>query len=139
MHHAHQFSRHRMKIYRSGLHLAATFLLVVAPFLFLLFFARIESLAVSNLFHDVFVSILRLVEAYLISVLLAWLLAISFYKGRLSHVVLPIFDILQSFPAFAILPFAVYFLGKSDFTVILFLVLTMIWPILFSVLSSLKL
>ncbi len=128
-----------MKIYKSGAHLAATFLIILAPFLFLLFFSRIEKLAVSNLFSDVFVSIIRLFVAYLIAAFLAWLLATTFYKGKRSHIVLPIFDILQSFPTFAILPLAVHFWGQTDSTVIFFLVLTIIWPILFSVLSSLKL
>ncbi|HTL39816.1 MAG TPA: ABC transporter permease subunit [Methylomirabilota bacterium] len=128
-----------MKIYKSSLHLAATFLLIVAPFLFLLFFSKIEQIAVSSLFQDVFASILRLLIAFIIAAILAWVLAVLFYKGPLSHVALPIFDILQSFPEFAILPLAVYYLGRTNFTVIFFLVLTVIWPILFSVLSSLKL
>jgi len=139
MHHQHILHRNRMKIYRSGAHLAATFVLIVAPFLFLLFFAQIENLTVSNLFSDVFLSITRLFVAYLIAAILAWLLAILFHKGILSHIFLPIFDILQSFPTFAILPLAVRFLGQNNFTVIIFLVLTCIWPILFSILSSLKL
>lgn len=131
--------RNRIKIYKSRLHLVATFFLIVAPFLFLLFFAKLERLAISTLFHDVFVSVLRLFIAYLIAVSLAWILAITFHKGRLSHLVLPLFDIFQSFPEFAILPLAVYYWGQSNFTVIFFLILTVIWPILFSVLSSLKL
>lgn len=52
---------------------------------------------------------------------------------------LPIFDVLQSLPTFAALPIAVFFWGKSNFTVIFFLVLAVIWPIFFSVISSLKL
>ncbi len=135
----HRVQRHRMKIYHSRAHLIVTFLIMVAPFLFLLFFAQTEELAISSLLHDVFVSIGRLVIAYLIAVSLAWLFAMFFHKGLLSHVMLPIFDILQSFPEFAILPFAVHYWGETNFTVIFFLVLTVIWPILFSTLSSLKL
>lgn len=128
-----------MKIYRSRVHLAVTFGLVVAPFLFLLFFAQVEQIAIRDLFRDVFVSILRLSVAYFFAAVLAWVLAVGFHRGPLSHVALPVFDILQSFPEFAILPFAIVYWGSSDFTVIFFLVLTVIWPILFSVLSSLKL
>ncbi|MEJ0021380.1 MAG: ABC transporter permease subunit [Candidatus Doudnabacteria bacterium] len=84
-------------------------------------------------------SIGRLFAAYVIAVLLGWSLATLFYRGILSHVVLPLFDILQSFPEFAILPFAVHYFGQSNFTVIFFLVLTIIWPVVFSVLSSLRL
>jgi ABC-type nitrate/sulfonate/bicarbonate transport system permease component len=128
-----------MKIYKSRVHLGVTFLFVVAPFLFLLFFARIERIAILDLYHDVFVSILRLIAAYFIAAFLAWLLAVLFHQGPLSHLALPVFDILQSFPTFAILPLVVYYWGQTDSTVIFFLVLTIIWPILFSVLSSLKL
>ena len=139
MHPTQKNNRHRMKIYKNQLHLAVTFLIIVAPFLFLLFFAQIEQIAISALFFDVFVSIVRLLVAYVIAAFLAWLLAILFYRGQRAHIVLPIFDILQSFPTFAILPLAVYVWGRSTSTVIFFLVLTIIWPILFSVLSSLKL
>lgn len=128
-----------MKIYRSRVHLAVTFLLVLAPFLFLLLFAQVENIGTADLFEDVFVSILRLAVAYFFAATLAWILAICFHRGPLSHVVLPVFDILQSFPEFAILPFALTFWGTSDYTVIFFLVLTIIWPILFSILASLKL
>jgi NitT/TauT family transport system permease protein len=134
----HRNTRHRIKIYKSGAHLAATFLLMAVPFLFLLFFAQIEKIAISALYHDVFVSIVRLIVSYIIAAVLAWVLAVTFYKGAISHLALPVFDILQSFPEFAILPLAISYWGSTDFTVIFFLVLVIIWPILFSVLSSLK-
>jgi len=133
----HKNTKRRMKIYRSRAHLVATFLLIVAPFLFLLFFAQIEKIAISDLFGDVFLSVLRLIVAYFIAALLSWVLAIMFYRGPLSHFVLPVFDILQSLPEFAILPLAVLYWGATNFTVVFFLVLTIIWPIMFSVLSSL--
>ena len=131
--------RHRMKIYKSRAHLAATFLLIVGPFLFLLLFAQVQELSISSLFTDVALSLLRLVAAFLIAAVLGWALAVIFYRGRLSHVFLPVFDILQSFPEFAILPFAISYWGETNFTVIFFLVLAIIWPVLFSVLNSLKL
>jgi ABC-type nitrate/sulfonate/bicarbonate transport system permease component len=135
----HRSNRNRMKIYKSRKHLAATFLIIVAPFLFLLFFSKIEQIAISTMFGDVLTSIGRLFIAYVIAAVLAWVLAVVFYRGRISHWVLPIFDVLQSFPEFAILPLAVHFWGRTNFTVIFFLVLTVIWPILFSILSSLRL
>lgn len=63
----------------------------------------------------------------------------TFYKGKRAAVVLPIFDVLQSFPTFAALPLATLAWGPSNSTVILFLVVTVIWPIFFSIISSLKL
>ncbi len=131
--------RSHINIYNSRRHLAVTLLLVVLPFLFLLGFSRYANIAASQLFSDVGASLARLIIAYLISVVLAWILAISFYKGRRAKIALPVFDVLQSFPTFALLPLATLAFGRSNLTVIFFLVVTIIWPILFSILSSLKL
>ena len=114
-------------------------LLVVIPFLFLLFFARISQIATSSLLYDVSISLFRLAVAYVISAVLGWFFAVAFYKGRKSSVALPVFDVLQSFPTYAALPLAVLYWGPSNFTVIFFLVLAIVWPIFFSVISSLKL
>lgn len=129
----------RLKIYQSKWHILFVSLLVVIPFLFLLFFAEISQTATSSLLYDVFISFIRLFIAYVISALLGWLLAIAFYKGTRGSVALPIFDVLQSFPTYAALPLAVLYFGQSSVIVIFFLVLAVIWPIFFSIMSSLKL
>lgn len=129
----------RLKIYASKWHLRLTFLLLIVPFLFLFLFSRFEHIGTGQLFLDLGVSVSRLAAAYVVSVVLAWILGISFYRGRRSEVALPIFDVLQSFPTFAALPLAALLFGASETTVFIALVITVIWPILFSVLSSLKL
>ncbi len=130
---------HHVKIYQSWWHLAITIGVIAAPFIFLLSFSSIAHIARGKLFADVFVSFLRLIVAYFISVVIAWIWAVSFYKGTRSLIALPIFDVLQSFPTFATLPLASYYLGVSNTTVIFFLVITVIWPIFFSMIGSLKL
>ncbi len=127
------------KIYQSSRHLFVTFLFVAIPFVFFLLFANIVHIASPVLFKDVFVSLYRMAIAYVIAAILGWLLAVAFYRGRRALVALPIFDVLQSFPAFAALPLVTFFLGPSNFTVIAFLTLAIIWPIFFSIISSLKL
>lgn len=129
----------RAIIYRSRWHLLATFLLIVGPFLFLILFSRVSHIRVNDLMFDLFVSSWRLLVAYFIAAILAWVWALSFYRGKRAAIALPIFDVLQSFPTFAILPFAIRLWGGSDTTVIFFLVVTIIWPIFFSMISSLKL
>ena len=131
--------RQRKGIYVSKAHLIFTFLVIVAPFLFLLAFSSLSGISAAKMFSDVGISIFRLLIAYVISAVLAWTLAVSFYRGRRSLVALPTFDVMQSFPTFATLPLAVTFFGASNATIIIFLVITMIWPILFSVISSMKL
>lgn len=131
--------RGRMKIYASGKHLTVTLFVIVMPFLFLFFFSRLANLTGAHLFYSIFISSLRLLVAYLIATVIAWLWAVGFYRGKRAAIALPIFDVLQSFPTFAALPLATLFWGPSNFTVIFFLVITVIWPIFFSIVSSLKL
>src|SRR4051812_22002884 len=111
-------NRNLMKIYRSRAHLVATILIVALPFLFLLFFSRVVKIATGQLFYDVFISIFRLFLAYVVAAVVGWLLAVWFYHGKRSHVALPLFDVLQSFPTFAAVPLAVFYWGSNDFTVI---------------------
>lgn len=129
----------RVKIYKSRWHLLFTGLVVGAPLVFLFVFSRIIHVAASDLFMDVLVSSGRLLAAYLIAVVLAWVCAVSFYRGKRADVALPVFDVLQSFPTTAALPIATFFWGASNGTVIFFLAITVIWPIIFSMISSLKL
>lgn len=129
--HAHAF------IYRSRLHRFVTVFLLILPFAFFLFFARLTAISSAKLFEDIGISVMRLLAAYVIALGIAWICAILFYQGKRAIVALPLFDVLQSFPTFAVLPFATLFLGSSHMTVIFFLVVTIIWPIFFSVINSL--
>lgn len=129
----------RIKIYQSRLHLLFTISILVIPFAFLLIFSQLAGIAAKTLFLDLFASVGRLFVAYGIAAILGWFFAVSFYRGGRAIIALPIFDVLQSFPTFAALPLAVFFWGPSNLTVILFLILTIIWPIFFSIISSLKL
>lgn len=135
----HPTKRKHVVIYQKRLHLIATLAVLAAPFLFLLVFSRLVHIATGTLFFDVFVSCLRLLIAYSIAAILAWIGAAAFYRGRRSVVALPIFDVLQSFPTFAALPVATLLWGVSEVTVVALLIFTIVWPIFFSVLSSLKL
>lgn len=130
--------KHTAQNHLSRRNVLITLLLIVAPFLFLLLFSQLLEIATGKLFLDVLVSVWRLAVAYIVAALLAWVWAVSFYRGRRATVALPLFDVLQSFPTFATLPLATLFLGRTNSTVILFLVVTIVWPIFFSVISSLK-
>jgi len=131
-------TRRKLDIYRSRWHLAVIFLLILAPFAYLLIFSQFVNMQRHALLSDLAVSAGRLLVAYLISVVLAWTWAALFYHGRRSAVALPLFDVLQSFPTFAVLPLATLVWGASNVTVIFFLVVTIIWPLFFSIISSLK-
>lgn len=126
-------------IYKSRMHVLTTLFFVALPLVFMAFLPSITGVNAFELARDGAVSMIRMVIAYLIAAFLGWLCAILFYRGRRAMIALPVFDVLQSLPTFAALPIAVYFLGKSNLTVIIFLVLAIIWPVFFSVLGSLKL
>lgn len=132
-------STKRVKIYASKIHLVVTLLFLSLPFIFFLIFVSFTHIETGKLLSDLLNSLVRITVAFIIAAALGWFLAVSFYKGKRAALALPIFDVLQSFPTFAALPLATYFLGASNKTVILFLVITIIWPIFFSIISSLKL
>lgn len=127
------------RIWRSRWHIVAALVFLLLPIGYLYFLAQVTHLATSDLLVDMVSSLGRIVAAYLIAAFLGWSLAILFYRGRRGAIVLPLFDVLQSIPTFAALPLAILVLGPTNATVILFLVLAIIWPIFFSVVSSLKL
>ena len=130
---------HRIRIYKTWWHLAVTFLLVLLPLVFLTTFAGVTHFGIAQLFGELGTSIVRLGIAYAVAALLGWGWAIMFYRGKAATLALPIFDVLQSFPTFAALPLATYLWGRTDSTVIIFLVITIIWPIFFSTISNLRL
>lgn len=130
--------KHHHSFYQSGWHLAATFAIIVVPFVYLLLFAYWSQLDQRALYASLLVSCLRMLVAYLIAVTVAWLCAVAFYRGKRAAIALPIFDVLQSLPTFAALPLAVLAFGQDNFTVIFFLILTILWPIFFSIISALK-
>lgn len=129
----------RIKIYQSRFHVFITLFIVIFPFLFLLLFSRFIHVATGTLFRDLFVSVERMVIAYVIAGVLGWLLAVLFYRREKSAIALPVFDVLQNFPTFTVLPLAVSLWGNSNFVVIFILIIILIWPIFFSILSPLKL
>ncbi|MBX4210623.1 ABC transporter permease subunit [Candidatus Parcubacteria bacterium] len=131
--------RRKTAIYRSWRHVIITVCVTLIPFIFLLVFAEIARITLRQLFFDIFISGLRLAVAYIIAISIAWLTAVLFYKGKLSAFVLPLADVLQSFPTFAALPLATLVWGATNTTVILFLAITIIWPVFFTIISSLKL
>lgn len=130
---------HHHTIYKMRWHMFATLLFILVPILFFLGFSLVTHITIAQLFADISVSLMRLVIAFVISIVLGWVLAAMFYRGKASTVALPVFDVLQSVPTFAALPIAVMYWGRTNTTVIFFLVLAIIWPVLFSIISSLKL
>lgn len=125
-------------LHKTRWHLAITLLFLFLPVAFFIIFSSVARLGSLALLQDVFISTLRLFVAYVLALVLGWGLALLFCRGTMARVALPIFDVLQSFPTFAALPLAVAAWGESDVTVVVFLLITIVWPIFFSVTSTMQ-
>lgn len=80
----------------------------------------------------------RLAIAYVIALALGVVLGLLVGWSTLSDFLFPLFDILQNVPSFALIPIFIYFLGYTDEMIILFAVSSIVWPILFAILTAIK-
>ncbi len=136
---SNHFAPFGIKIYKNRWHLLSAFALILLPFLFVAFVLPLNLAEKLWFLQQLSLSALRLFAAYAISAILSIVLALFLSRGKIGNFFLPIFDVMQSFPTFAMLPLVVYWFGASNITVIIFLVVTIIWPMLFAVISSQKL
>jgi len=136
--HRHHLTTFGYRIYRSRWHVWVAAALTFLPLLIVLFVLPLSAHEKREFFLSLGPSTLRLLVAYVISVVLAMILAFL-CATKLGAVLLPLFDVLQSFPTFAILPLVAGAFGASETTVTLFLVVTIIWPMLFAIISAQKL
>jgi ABC-type nitrate/sulfonate/bicarbonate transport system permease component len=114
------------------------FAVILLPLLGLFIFSQFTTTSFAISIYDLGISIGRLMIAFFFATILAWLLVVIFIRGRTEGATLAIFDVMQSLPTFTILPIGVRIFGTGEFTIILFLIITIIWPIIFSIVSSLK-
>lgn len=130
---------HKVFIYRRRFHLFLTLFFSALSVCAILIFMKFNGISILELARDLLASSFRVAVAYLISVLIAIATAILVTRNKyIEDIFLPILDVLQSFPSFAILPVAILFLGKGDVTAIFFLVITILWPVLFNIISGVK-
>lgn len=80
----------------------------------------------------------RLALAYAVALVLGVSIALLIGWSPFSDILFPFFDILQNLPSFALFPLFIYFLGFTDVMIVLFAVSSIVWPILFAVLTSIK-
>ncbi len=80
----------------------------------------------------------RLVLAYGIALILGVSIALLVGWGRFGEMLFPIFDVLQNIPSFALIPLFIYFFGFTSEMIVFFAVSSIVWPILFAVLTAIK-
>lgn len=80
----------------------------------------------------------RLIIAYVIALILGVTIALIVGWSSFAELLFPVFDVLQNIPSFALVPFFIYFFGYTNEMIIMFAVSSVIWPILFAVLTAIK-
>ena len=134
MHYTHHF-----RIIRRRKHTLPITLIVLAIILTLIFAFGFTKVDAFQFFIGFFYSFSRVLVAYVLALIVAVSLALIVTINKtFEDLALPTLDVLQSFPAFSILPLLMAFFGKNDLVAIFILFIEMIWPILFSVLSGIK-
>lgn len=90
------------------------------------------------LVESLMLSLFRLSVAYAISLIIATIIAISISNTKFGDYLIPVFDVLQNLPSFALIPIFVIWLGYTNLMTIVFAATSILWPILFYMLHSLK-
>lgn len=129
---------HHFSINRSLPHLAVAFAVLALPLAGLFAFSFVSGVSFTLALSDILISTWRLTVAFIFATVIAWVLVVVLIRGRTESSALAVFDVLQSLPTFTILPIAVHYFGESELTIITFLGITIIWPIIFSIVSALK-
>ncbi len=103
-------------------------------------FADIANLDLGQLLGGFFASLARTSAAYVISLTLAVTLALTItINTKVENLLLPVFDVLQSFPSFALFPALVAALsGAPEVVIVGVLVITMVWPLMFTIIGGMK-
>lgn len=111
---------------------------VALPLVFIALVGRVSSISTSALLLALGLSFYRLLVAYIISLILGVALAVTLGRGKIGDFFVPVFDVLQNLPSFALIPVFVLLFGYTNKMAILFAASSVLWPILFYVLSALR-
>ncbi|MEI8072627.1 MAG: ABC transporter permease subunit [Candidatus Saccharibacteria bacterium] len=118
--------------------LTSIVILVLVVMSFVLFF-RPKGIDWPTYYKFFAISSFRILVAYLMAAIIAVFLAFLTLKNRfIEGLLLPVLDVAQSFPSFALLPFLIVIFGANGLVVIVILTINIVWPILFTLIGSLK-
>jgi ABC-type nitrate/sulfonate/bicarbonate transport system permease component len=128
-HRAHLARHRRAWVLMAGVVIAVAFLLVSGYF---------KGVSWPTLGMAVVNTPYRLALAYGIALMLGVSLALLVGWSPFADALFPVFDILQNIPSFALIPLFIYFFGYTTQMIILFAISSIVWPILFSILTAIK-
>lgn len=112
------------------------FLLVIVGIIGTIGFYSGDSFGI--LIRSLGLSIFRLIIAYFLSLFVALLIAVSVSNNKIGDSLIPVFDLMQNLPSFALIPLFALWLGYTNTMAIIFAATSILWPILFYMLHALK-
>jgi sulfonate transport system permease protein len=117
-------------------------LFVIAIFLASMFLVALissqQNINIGSIFLDLILSTFRLLCAYAISLLLATIIALLIGQRKIGDALIPLFDLMQNLPSFALIPLFILFFGYSNLMIIIFAATSILWPILFYALHAIR-
>lgn len=130
---------HNLKLIRKRKHRLKISLAITGVLILLIAFLGFTALDAKQFFWGFLDSLTRVVISYVIVLVLALILALVATSHKsIEELSVPVLDVLQSFPSFALFPLFVVWFGKTSLVTILILIVNMIWPILFTIISARK-
>lgn len=130
---------HILRSVRQKKHVLATSVVFTGLVVVMIAVLGISVVDTGRFFGGFGLSFLRVVVAYLISLGIASILGLVIhFSKKIEGWLVPVLDVLQSFPSFALFPLLILWLGRSSAVTVIILVVAMVWPILFAILAAQK-
>jgi len=124
---------------RQRRHVVKISLILSGLIILLVLLLGFTTLDAAKFFGGFGMSLIRVTIAYFIALFAAVILALTVTSSKIAeNIFIPILDVLQSFPSFALFPLLIVWFGRTAQVTVIILVVTMIWPILFTVLTARK-
>lgn len=122
---------HRFHHYSSWKHVLASVTILAIPIGILFVVGYFTNAPWATVFSSLGLSLSRLLIGYLLSLIVGAGLALAVGASRLGEKFLPVFDVLQNIPSFALIPLFIAAFGYSSVMIILFSATSIVWPIMF--------
>ncbi len=129
---------HGLKIYSKKYHVFTALGVFLLPILFLFLIGGLSHVHTQDLAAGIGLSLYRLLLAYAVSLALGVSIAILIGYSSWASSLVPVFDVLQNVPSFALIPVFAILFGYTNAMAIIFAASSIIWPILFYVLNAIK-
>ena len=131
-------SAHSFKLKKSQHYFSVFFLFLALIIIALIVLGATSQIPFDAILAGLGLSLYRLAIAYIISLILAVALAVLVINARLSDALIPVFDLMQNLPSFALIPLFIYVFGYTNKMAIIFAASSILWPILFYTIHALS-